>query len=260
MVVDVLWDEWLELCRRMDQWWDHNLPGEETVRLWFDDVADLPTQTVNDAALTLYRDLERFLPSGARLRARAAELVLSLPDWQQVKVMLTTPAEPVQATGLGGECPYKLCDGGGFIEPEGSITLVECRCRPERIARRKRGQAHGHALVSAFADEIADELEDLATSRTAESQVREKWRLFSRRVMRQLTWEGVQTGQLHLLDGGQIDATADLADRVRRRSNGDLRRMDAAGVLDLLGTDADRAGMDAESEAGTGAGEGAGDQ
>jgi DNA replication protein DnaC len=36
-----------------------------------------------------------------------------------------------------GACPYGLCDGSGFLVDEAANTASDCRCRAQRIARRR---------------------------------------------------------------------------------------------------------------------------
>jgi DNA replication protein DnaC len=35
------------------------------------------------------------------------------------------------------DCPFDLCDGGGFLYDEETNTAYDCRCRPQRVARAK---------------------------------------------------------------------------------------------------------------------------
>ena len=35
------------------------------------------------------------------------------------------------------DCPFGLCDGGGFLYDEETNTAYDCRCRPQRVARAK---------------------------------------------------------------------------------------------------------------------------
>jgi DNA replication protein DnaC len=48
-------------------------------------------------------------------------------------------AEVLMPTGLRG-CPFGLCDGSGFVVDEQTNTASDCRCRPQRIARRRAAQ------------------------------------------------------------------------------------------------------------------------
>lgn len=40
-------------------------------------------------------------------------------------------------------CPYGLCDGSGFVLDEESNTTSDCRCRSERLARRRTARLEG---------------------------------------------------------------------------------------------------------------------
>jgi DNA replication protein DnaC len=41
------------------------------------------------------------------------------------------------ATGPNERCPYGLCDGGGFVVDEETRVAAPCRCRPQRVERRR---------------------------------------------------------------------------------------------------------------------------
>jgi len=38
---------------------------------------------------------------------------------------------------MTGECPFGLCDGSGFLVDEDSRVATPCRCRPQRVERRR---------------------------------------------------------------------------------------------------------------------------
>jgi DNA replication protein DnaC len=40
-------------------------------------------------------------------------------------------------------CPHDACDGSGFLYDEAARTAYPCRCRPQRIARRKAAAVAG---------------------------------------------------------------------------------------------------------------------
>ena len=40
-------------------------------------------------------------------------------------------------------CPYKLCDGSGFVIDEDSNSARDCRCRPQRVARARAQSLSG---------------------------------------------------------------------------------------------------------------------
>lgn len=42
-----------------------------------------------------------------------------------------------------GNCAYGLCDGSGFVLDEQSNTTSDCRCRAERLARRRTARLEG---------------------------------------------------------------------------------------------------------------------
>jgi DNA replication protein DnaC len=43
---------------------------------------------------------------------------------------------PLTGAG-GGECPFELCDGSGFLYDADTNTAYDCRCRPQRVALAK---------------------------------------------------------------------------------------------------------------------------
>ncbi len=38
---------------------------------------------------------------------------------------------------LGGECPFGVCDGSGFVYDDATNTAYDCQCRPQVIAKAK---------------------------------------------------------------------------------------------------------------------------
>lgn len=42
-----------------------------------------------------------------------------------------------EARASAGACPFGLCDGSGFVVDEQTNTASDCRCRAQRIARRR---------------------------------------------------------------------------------------------------------------------------
>lgn len=66
--------EWYTLATELQARWPNREIPEESVEIWFDDLAEFSQGQVRAAILTLYRDGREWCPTGAQIRARISEL------------------------------------------------------------------------------------------------------------------------------------------------------------------------------------------
>jgi hypothetical protein len=203
--------------------WPHSdVSSGATIDRYTRDLAPVAAEHALAAVETIYRDGERFAPSGAAIVQRIADLALDAPDWGAVKVALVGARHAAPAAW---ECPLGRCDGRGLIVDEDTRTASPCACRDAMIAERRAGATLGHPLVAEFVRAIGPaELRDLQ-DRTAEAQVRTKWEAFVRATRRELTYQGVNPAGLPGVERVLASAAS------RARDNRGLNRPDTLKLI-----------------------------
>jgi hypothetical protein len=73
--------EWLKIAAvDLQARWPNRPIPEESIKLWFEDLAEFPADQVRAAVLALYRDGREWSPNGAQIRAKLSELSRDDPD------------------------------------------------------------------------------------------------------------------------------------------------------------------------------------
>lgn len=199
--------EWLRVAALMRRLWPHSPIPEATVRAWGESVADLPADAVKAAVDAWHMDGNAWPPTGGQIRSTIAKRSIAAPDWTAAKVQLLEVRDHTPVKGW--ECPHSLCDGSTLLVDEATRTTRSCRCRRDRkqalIDRRLAALSHVHPTVAAFVEAVGiGELKDLDGDRTAEAQVRDKYRDFVSGEHRRITHKGLLAasteGRLRQLD------------------------------------------------------------
>ncbi len=68
------WDAWIDVVREMRARWPHAELPDETVAVWYTDVAELDAELVQVALRGWAREGRAWPPTGGQLRARAEAL------------------------------------------------------------------------------------------------------------------------------------------------------------------------------------------
>ena len=66
--------EWLTLAVELQARWPNKQIPEESIEIWFEDLAHLPAEQVQAGIRALYRDGREWCPNGAQILAKISEL------------------------------------------------------------------------------------------------------------------------------------------------------------------------------------------
>lgn len=73
--------EWDQLAIRLQAYWPNRPIPDESIDLWFHDLAEFPGDQVAAAITALYRDGREWCPNGAQIRLKAIGLSRPERDW-----------------------------------------------------------------------------------------------------------------------------------------------------------------------------------
>jgi hypothetical protein len=186
--------------------WPHS---KLAVAQYLSDLEPVRAEHAVAALDSLYRDGERFAPSGAQIIGRIADLALDVPAWGSVvgELHRRQTAAGKQSWTKDRTCPLGRCDGRGLVIDDEARTSRYCECRDKMQAEIAARQTT-HPVVASFLAEVGQrELVDvLAGDRTAEAQVRTKYEAYVRGVRRSVVYTGIDTAGLPALERLQREA------------------------------------------------------
>lgn len=101
--------EWLVLAIELQARWPNKQIPDESIEIWFGDLAHLPAEQVEAGIRALYRDGREWCPTGAQILAKVSELGRDDPDhgeaWRLAK-KASLKADPKEAAAwLRERCP-----------------------------------------------------------------------------------------------------------------------------------------------------------
>jgi hypothetical protein len=167
--------EFVDVARAIQEtWWAFPVPAPALDRL-YRELADLDRAPVL-AAVAALGERER-PPTAAMVRAKVAELADDAPAWGEALAMMRRRlVDPHRADAW--TCPDGACDGSGWTLDDEEVSRP-CACRPAAIAYRRRAWRMD-PLVGEFLDLVGwrEARQAAGGDRTAEAQVREKYRAF----------------------------------------------------------------------------------
>lgn len=73
--------EWDQLAIQLQARWPAKPIAEESIDLWYFDLADQPSEAVEAAIGALYRDGREWVPNGAQIRNKIIDLQAEASDW-----------------------------------------------------------------------------------------------------------------------------------------------------------------------------------
>lgn len=157
-----------KIVRRVSANWPHSPWPNATIAKVYDEVREFPADQVLAAVEALYRDGERFAPSGGMILGKLADLTDDAPDWGEAWAVLRR--------ALRHSVVYDL--------PRVRAELEQA-----------------HPAIRQFAEEVGlRSLPDVSADAAAFAQARERYRAIVGRRRRDLTYRGIPAAGLPALE------------------------------------------------------------
>lgn len=183
--------EWDGIVAVITANWPHQLPPDEALAKWGQDLAEFPADQVLTTVEVLYRDGREFPPNGAQIRAKLFDLATDELDWSE-------------AWELVREAGRKFGLGARYTE---ALQWLEQRSLPAATAAKRMGIRE----VASYRIE---------SESTARAQFRDTYREVVDRKRSGDLYAGLPSAGLARLEGGERDS------QLPRRSQGTVARDD----------------------------------